>query len=140
MVASVPVALGSKVKPPVADSELDGSSSPVPVAELDEVGVASVAESVEVVNTASVLVAVLDSFVLVLPPSELIVVIVMPGHRLWIPSPFWNTPMMLSSPASTFLHLSLTLSAISERPRTQAAVHVAPALKSSGTHPEIDVV
>lgn len=48
--------------------------------------------------------------------------------------------MMLSSPASTFLHLSLTLSAISERPRTQAAVHVAPALKSSGTHPEIDVV
>lgn len=89
MVASVPVALGSRVKPPVADSELDdcvevddGSSSSVPVAELDEVDVASVAELVEVVNTASVLVAVLDSFVLVFPPSELIVVTVMPGHRL----------------------------------------------------------
>jgi hypothetical protein len=39
--------------------------------------------------------------------------------------------MMLSSPASTFAHLSLTLSAIADRPRTQAAEQVAPDLKSS---------
>ena len=45
--------------------------------------------------------------------------------------------MMLNSPASTFVHLSVTLSAMADKPRTQAAEQVAPDLKSSATHPEM---
>jgi hypothetical protein len=45
--------------------------------------------------------------------------------------------MMLNSPASTFAHLSVTLSAMADKPRTQAAEQVAPDLKSSATHPEM---
>ena len=147
-VVNVPVAFGSSVKPSVDEleavgcAELVGSSSPSSesAVELDEVDVASIAEFVKLVDvkTAWVLVACSDVFVLVFcAVSVEVVTIVTPGHRLWIPSPFWKTPMMLSSPASTSAHLSFTSSASAERPRTQDALHVAPDLKSSAEQPEM---
>lgn len=90
---NVPVAFGSRTKPPVDElelvvcAELVGSSSPssASVFELDEVDVAWMAEFVKlvVVKTAWVLVACSDVFVSVFPALSLeIVVIVTPGQRL----------------------------------------------------------
>ena len=141
------VVLGSSVNPALevdAGAELVDPSSPSPSpssVELDAVDVALIAELVRVVRSdACVLVAPVELFVLVCPPFELAVVTVTPGQRLWMPKPFWNTPMILNSPASTPAHLSLTPAPILARPCTHAFVHVAPGLKSSAVHPEMSVL
>lgn len=145
-----PVAFGSRTRPFVDEIELVVCSFCVSVDELDGVGLASTVELAKVVSddeddddddddedAALVLVDDLDDCVLVVGESDLMVVTVTPGHRLAIPSPFWKTPMILNSPTSTSAHLFFTLSPIWLRPRTQAALHVAPGWKSPGTHPEM---
>lgn len=131
-----PVAFGSRTRPFVEEIELVVCSLCVSVDELDGVGLASTVELTELVSNvdddddddddALVLVDDLDDCVLVVGESDLMVVTVTPGHRLAIPSPFWKTPMRLSSPTSTSAHLFFTLSPIWLRPRTQEALHVAP--------------
>ena len=136
IVALVAVAFGSMTKsvdvdfePPVLDAEGDG------------VDVVLAAEFVELVVSARVvLLATVDIVVLVITLPEPMVVTTTPGHRLGMPRSFWKTPMMLSSPTSTSAQLRFTLSPIWARPRTHAAEHVAPCLKSSGVHPVMAVV
>jgi len=140
MVAFVAVAFGSMTKS-VDGLELVGFASPDFDAEADGVDVVLATELVElVVATVDVLLATVDIVVLTITLPELMVVTTTPGHKLGMPRSFWNTPMMLSSPTSTFAQLCFTLSPSAASPRTQAVEHVAPCLKSSGVHSVMAVV
>lgn len=121
-VASVAVALGSSVNPPV-DALDDFAAS---VCEFDVV---------TVVAAACVVLVWLVAFVV--DVLELRVVTVTPGHKAWIPIPFWKTPIMDVSPTSMSAQFFLTASSILTRPCTQAALQVAAGLKSSATQPPI---
>jgi hypothetical protein len=145
-VANVAVAFGSSVRAADDELELGGcavlvGSSPSSSPSSSSFPALDVAAGVDVVSVVDVVVTgvrVLASRVLVLLVLPLAIDVTATfGHKLTIPSPFWKTPIMLSSPASTSAQLFFTSSPIFTRPRTHSAVHVAPALKSSAWQPDM---
>lgn len=62
------------------------------------------------------------------------------GHNALIPRSYWKTPMMDVSPTSTPSHPVLTAAPILARPCRQPELHIAPGVKSEGTHASILVL